>query len=110
MNKDKLESRVVKHIVMWKLKDFAEGATKDENAHALKSKLEALREAIPEFKVAEIGINFAEGGAAYDVVLYSEFESRAALQAYQKHPEHQRLIRDFLDKVRIDKKVVDYEI
>lgn len=101
---------MVKHIVMWKLKDFAEGAGKAENAAKLKSKLQSLRDVIPELKVAEVGINFAAGDAAYDVVLYSEFESKAALLAYQNHPEHQKLISEFLDKVRIDKKVVDYEI
>lgn len=101
---------MIKHIVMWKLKDFAEGADKAENARRLKAKLEGLRGVIPEFKTAEVGINFAAGDAAFDVVLYSEFESKDALRAYQNHPEHQKLIREFLDKVRIDKKVVDYEI
>jgi len=101
---------VVKHIVMWKLKDFAEGATKAENARKLKSKLEGLRVVIPELRVAEVGINFDDSAAAYDVVLYSEFASVESLRAYQKHPEHRNLISEFLDKVRVDKKVVDYEV
>ncbi len=100
---------MVKHIVMWKLKDFAEGATKVENARKLKSKLEELRGVIPEFKVAEVGINFDASASAYDVVLYSEFENWESLRSYQNHTEHQKLIGEFLDKVRIDKKVVDYE-
>lgn len=101
---------MVKHIVMWKLKDFAEGASREENARKLKAKLEALEGTIPELQKAEVGINFDASPAAYDVVLYSEFADRDALRAYQRHPEHQRLISEFLDKVRIDKKVVDYEV
>lgn len=100
---------MVKHIVMWKLKDSAEGASKVENACKLKLKLEELRGVIPELKI-EVGINFDASAAAYDVVLYSEFESKEALLNYQKHPEHRKLISEFLEKVRIDKKVVDYEV
>jgi quinol monooxygenase YgiN len=94
---------------MWKLKGFAEGSTKLENAQKLKVKLEALQEKIAEMQVAEVGINFNTSEDAYDVVLYSEFENKTALEAYQKHPEHAKLITEFLEKIRIDKKVVDYE-
>jgi hypothetical protein len=101
---------MIKHIVMWKLKEFAEGASKSENAGKLKTRLEALPSLIKELKAVEVGINCIPSEAAYDVVWYSEFENKEALFAYQKHPEHQRLISEFLDKVRIDKKVVDYEV
>lgn len=100
---------MVKHIVMWKLKETAAGRTKGENALLLRKKLEALPAEIPEIKRAEVGINFDESDAAFDVVLCAEFESVAALRAYQAHPEHQRLINDFLNEVRIEKRVVDYE-
>lgn len=101
---------MIKHIVMWKLKEHAQGAGKLENASKLKSRLEALPQSIKELKFVEVGINFNSSDAAFDVVLYSEFENKQDLQAYQKHPEHQKLIKDFLDEVRVDKKVVDYEI
>lgn len=101
---------MVKHIVMWKLKDFAEGANKAKNARKLKQKLEALQTVIDELRFAEAGINFNGSDAAFDVILYSEFESREALATYQQHPAHQRLIADFLDKVRTEKTVVDYEV
>ena len=101
---------MIKHIVMWKLKDHAEGCSKLENAQKLKSRLESLPDKIIEIKVAEAGINFDDSDAAFDVVLYSEFENKEALKTYQAHPEHQRLVREFLNKVRIEKKVVDYEV
>jgi len=34
---------MVKHVVMWKLKDFAEGAAKKENALKIKASLEGLQ-------------------------------------------------------------------
>ncbi len=95
---------------MWRLLDSAAGASKKENAIKLKAKLEALQEEIPELQFAEAGINFCQADAAFDVVLYSEFQDKEALATYQAHPAHQRLISEFLDKVRSEKVVVDYEI
>ena len=92
---------------MWKLKDFAEGASKAENAIRIKEELEGLMENIIEIKAIEVGININPTEAAYDVVLYSEFEDEAALEIYQNHPEHLRL-GDFISKVRTERAVVDY--
>jgi len=101
---------MIKHIVMWKLKERAEGCSKLENAQKLKARLESMPKKISEIKFAEAGINFYDSDAAFDVVLYSEFENKETLKAYQAHPEHQRLIKEFLNKIRIEKKVVDYEV
>lgn len=100
---------MVKHIVMWNLKEFAEGRRKDENLQGMKDRLEALKSKISEIKILEIGINFNETEDSYDIVLYSEFENRKALNAYQKHPEHVKA-RDFIKNIRLEKKVVDYEV
>ncbi len=99
---------MIKHIVMWRLKDRAAGAGKEENAQKLKESLESLVEVIDELKAAEVGINFNPSPAAFDVVLYSEFEDRAGLEAYQKHPEHLKIV-DFVGEIRTDRAAVDYE-
>ena len=39
---------MIKHIVMWKLKDFAEGGSKLENAKKIKDMLEALKDKIEQ--------------------------------------------------------------
>jgi len=44
---------------------------------------------------------------ACDVVLYSEFESQAALDAYGNHPEHLRVKHEVAD-LRIARHQVDY--
>lgn len=99
---------MVKHIVMWRLKDEALGATKEENALKLKETLLALKNEIDELKAVDVGINFNPSEAAFDVVLYSEFEDRQGLEAYQKHPEHVKIVK-FVGEIRTDRAVVDYE-
>ena len=101
---------MIKHIILWRLHDFADGNSKAENARKLKKRLLALKESIPQILQMEVGINIAGGDPnAADVVLYSEFENLEALQAYQQHPEHQKLVQ-FLNKVRSEKRVVDYQV
>ena len=100
---------MIKHIVMWKLKDSARGNSKDQNALELKSVLEDLKNKISVIKQIEVGINFNKSSAAYDVVLYSEFDSQQDLQAYQKHPDHVKVV-DFVNEIRDDRAVVDYQI
>lgn len=94
---------------MWKLKDFAEGKTRDENARILKSRLEALVGVIPEIRSLEAGINMNPADAAYDVVVFSEFDNLESLKIYQQHPAHQALITECLNAIRISKAFVDYE-
>lgn len=100
---------MIKHIVMWKLKDYAWGAGKTDNIRKMKSLLEALKGSISEIKRIEVGVNVIPSEAAYDVVLYSEFDSLDALAAYQKHPEHVK-VGAFIKEVVIDRRVVDYEV
>jgi hypothetical protein len=100
---------MIKHIVLWKLKDFAEGATKKENALKVKAMLEDMRGKIPGMLKLEVGLNFEDTGSAADISLYTEFTSREALDAYQIHPEHMK-VKEFLPLVRSEKRVVDYEI
>ncbi|MDK2834550.1 MAG: hypothetical protein PWP63_1637 [Methanolobus sp.] len=64
---------MLKHIVMWKLKETAEGKNKLENVLLMKRMLESLPGRIPEIEFLEVGVNVNHSDAAYDVVLYSEF-------------------------------------
>lgn len=94
---------------MWKLKDSARGVSKEENAKELKSVLEDLKDKIDVIKEIEVGMDFNGSAAAYDVALYSVFDSREDLQTYQKHPEHVKVV-DFVNEIRDERVVVDYEI
>jgi len=79
---------MIKHIVMWQLKDHAEGADKAANAQKMKTLLDACAGIVPGMGVFEVAVAQPGLECTYDVVLYSEFESGAALDAYQNHPQH----------------------
>jgi hypothetical protein len=100
---------MVKHIVLWKLKEYAEGSTKQENALKVKLMLENMRGKIPGMMKLEVGLNFEGSETACDISLYTEFESRDALNAYQIHPVHIK-VKEFLPLVRSERRVVDYEV
>jgi len=100
---------MIKHIVMWRLKDASHGNDSETNAYQIKEKLEALRETISCITALEVGVDFSRSEGSGDVVLYSEFADREALNAYQVHPEHQALI-PFISEAASERRVVDYEV
>jgi hypothetical protein len=99
---------MVKHIVIWRLKESAHGLDKAENAQRIKEKLEALNGKIPGLLRLEVGIDFSKGEKSGDIVLYSELESRAALDAYQAHPEHKAVVPYVAEAVS-ERMMADYE-
>ena len=100
---------MIKHIVLWKLKEDEAGWSKLENAFELKRRLEALKNKIPEILELEIGFPIEKGETVSDVALYSLFENKEGLQAYQKHPDHQKVV-EFVKQIAVERRVVDYEI
>jgi heme-degrading monooxygenase HmoA len=97
------------HIVMWKLKNHAEGADKAANAAKMKELLDACANIVPGMLRFEVGVAQSGLEATYDVVLYSEFESKEALEAYQQHPQHVAL-KPFMSAVREARQCMDYEV
>lgn len=100
---------MLKHIVMWKLKEHAEGADRATNAAKMKVLLDSCVNLVPgmgkfEAVLAQPGLE-----ATYDVVLYSEFADKAALDAYQDHPGHVA-IKPFIGAVRSERQCMDYEV
>ena len=82
---------ILKHIVLWKLKDHAEGRSKQENAMWMKEHLEALKGKIPELVSAEVGININRSDAAFDAVLISSFRNEEDLEKYKNNPLHVKI-------------------
>jgi hypothetical protein len=98
---------MIKHVVMWKLKEVSECGDRLQNANKMKHDLEALRSKIPQIRLIEVGINAIPSEASYDIVLYSAFDSDRDLELYQKHPEHLK-VAEFIAKIRERRVVVDY--
>lgn len=92
---------MIKHIVMWTLKDPAD-------APKMKALLESCRSVVPGIVAFEVGTRTEELEANADVVLYSVFEDQAALAAYQQHPHHVDVASQ-IGPLRQTRTVLDYE-
>jgi heme-degrading monooxygenase HmoA len=100
---------MIKHIVIWKLKEEAEGADRATNASEMKHRLDECAAIVPGIITFEVTLAQADLEATYDVVLYSEFADRAALAAYIAHPVHQAVV-PFIGAIREGRQCMDYEI
>jgi Stress responsive A/B Barrel Domain len=69
---------LLRHIVMWKLKESAEGGTREENIVKLKAKLESCRSIVSGQGHFEVGVAQPGFEATYDVVLVSDFDNPQA--------------------------------
>ncbi len=98
---------MIKHIVLFKFRDFADGEDKSRNVQRTKSQLEALKGSIGEIKTFEVGINVGNSDIAYDLALCSEFESKEDLYSYQRHPDHLKVV-DLVNRVCESRVVADY--
>ena len=98
----------IKHIVMWNVRGD-DAATRARHLALLKAEFESLRGRIPGLLQLEVGVDESRIDYACDVVLVTEFESRAALAGYAEHPEHLR-VRRALGDLRIARHQVDYEV
>lgn len=94
---------MVKHIVMWTLKEKNKDIALD-----IKNSLEGLKEKLPYIKFIEVGINFNTTDSAYDIVLNSDFETKEDLDRYQVSEEHLKVAARVRDAVS-NRAVVDYE-
>ena len=75
---------MVKHIILWKIKD---GVDKAVVAQGVKDGLEGLVGTVPGLTKATVIIKGLDSSTA-DVMLDSAFESVEALNAYKTHPAH----------------------
>ena len=87
----------------------ADPEAKAKDAMQLKEAVESLLGVVPELKSLEVGLNLSTKPSAYDLVLTSEFDSLATLDAYRVHPEHQKVL-ELLYEVMEQTAVVDYEV
>ncbi|MCR5092645.1 MAG: Dabb family protein [Lachnospiraceae bacterium] len=78
---------MVRHVILWTLKDEYSGDRKDEIKKAIKEGLEGLKGRIPG--LVEIKVNTEPlAGSNCDLMLDSLFEDEAALKGYSVHPAH----------------------
>ena len=98
---------MIRHIVMWNLKEQTEDGSLEENAAQIKEGLEGLVGKIDGLLRAEVTRNFTPGGM--DLCLYSELRDKEALAFYRDHPLHkavQQLVhRSVTQRVACDSEI-----
>jgi len=78
---------MVKHIVLFKLKDDVPTAEKLAIMNNFKEAIEALPAKISVIRNIEVGLNMSPG-ETWNIALYSEFDSLEDMKAYATHPDH----------------------
>ena len=78
---------MVKHIILWKLKEEFSNAEKENIKAGIKAGLEGLKGIIPGLEHIEIKISGLASSNA-DLMLDSTFTDEASLKNYAVHPAH----------------------
>lgn len=78
---------MVKHIILWQLKDELSGEDKGRVRADIKAGLEGLAGKIPGLLDIHVQIEMLDSSNA-DLMLDSTFEDEASLKGYAVHPEH----------------------
>lgn len=79
---------MVKHIILWRLKDELSAEEKAKVKQDIKAGLEGLAGRIPGLLSIEVNVDGRLDSSNADVMLDSTFVDEAALKAYAVHPEH----------------------
>jgi len=98
---------MVKHIVLWELKQEAKGEKLEDTINILNAKFKGLIGVIKGLGAIEVGSNY--NGGKFDIALYCEFSSKEAEKAYQAHSEHLK-IKEIVQSLVCDRASIDYEI
>lgn len=100
---------MIRHVVMWRFEEQAEGRSRIENMEYIRQRLLALPAIIPQIRRMEIGFDIGRTEMSYDMLLLTEFDSMEDLEIYKNHPDHQAVSK-YVAKVRTSRVVADCEI
>lgn len=94
---------MIKHVVMWTVKE-----PKQENLRKAVEMLEGLKDKVEVIRALDVGVDFSDGEASYDLALIVEVSSKEDLAVYRDHPEHVK-VAEFIGQIRKERAVVDFE-
>ena len=98
---------MVKHIILWKLKEMP-AEEKQQVLAGMKENLEALVGKVPGLTRMNIVINPMDSSNA-DVMLDSDLESADALKGYQTHPDPVHVANTYVRPYTEVRMCIDYE-
>ena len=108
VEKNKEVEKMVKHIILWKLKDMPE-TERAERLKKIKEGLEGLEGKIPGMTDIHVIIQKL-GTSTADAMLDSTFESAEALKGYSTNPDHVAVAETFIRPYIEIRSCFDYEI
>lgn len=97
---------MVKHIILWKLKEEHNNA---DVKSAIKTELEGLKGQIDGLVEINVQITGLASSNA-DVMLYSVFEDENALKGYAVHPKHVHVADTFVRPYTETRMCLDFEV
>ncbi|MGN0621615.1 MAG: Dabb family protein [Porcipelethomonas sp.] len=100
---------MVKHIILWTLRDDLSEIEKEEVKYEIKKGLEGLMGKIPGLTDIKVTTGRLDSSTA-DLMLDSTFEDIAALKAYANHPEHVKVADDKVRPYTSLRSCLDFEI
>lgn len=99
---------MVKHIVLFKLKDQVPSEEKLRVMNLFKEAIEALPVKIPVIRKIEVGLNM-NPAESWNIALYSEFDTLEDVKYYATHPDHVAAGK-ILAETKESRACVDYEV
>ncbi|MBN2274575.1 MAG: Dabb family protein [Bacteroidales bacterium] len=100
---------MIRHIVIWTIRETGNPRSKLEAMAELKSKLLGLKEQIRVIRKLEVHFNSPSAPQDnFDVILESEFASWADLETYRKHPAHV-IVAAYVKNISQNRAALDYE-
>lgn len=99
---------MVKHIVLFKLKDEIPAEEKQAVMIGFKEAIEALPAKISVIRKVEVGLNM-NPGESWNIALYSEFDTLEDVKFYATHPDHVAAGK-IIAEAKESRACVDYEL
>ena len=100
---------MVKHIILWNLKDEYSKEQKAQIKAEIKEALETLQGKIPGLLDIRVQIEHLASSNA-DLMLDSTFESEEALKGYAVHPDHVKVADENVRPYTKSRSCLDFEI
>ena len=100
---------MVKHIILWNLKDEFSSEEKDNIKAGIKEGLEGLHgkiEGLVDIRVNTVGL----ASSTADLMLDSTFENEEALKFYASHPLHQEVANTRVRPFTKQRSCLDFEV
>ena len=101
---------MVKHIILWKLKEEYTEEQKAEIRQGIKAGLEGLAGVIPGLVSITVNADGRLASSNADVMLDSTFTDEAALKGYAVHPAHQEVANTKVRPFTETRLCLDFEI